>query len=498
MNPKRKKEKLTVVLWLWLLPLFASQAPIEGRVVDEETKEPLPYTNITVLGKYKGTVANGEGHFVLDLEGVAPTDTVLFVFMGYETFRIISSDLARLSVIPMHPVEVKLLEVPVLSRSLTAKQIIALVEENFARNYYSAPTNERIYCHKYTRFPMKKGNKVEIKKSDFAGLNKNSFNGILKRLPAEFTAYQDAIMELYSRGNEHKLIPKQAISLEEGSQQVLMKELESQMEGFLADFEKTKANKDQYYKVRTGILSHKINSEESDWNTYKEDTANYTIETDLIKSEVLFLYDNYAELESKNWEFVTSPSKYEYKLEETTILNNELVYKISFNPTKRGLFQGTLYVSTGTYAVLQLDFAYANGKQTEKFQLLGVGHAMNFKGGHVIFEKGRQGYFVKYLSAQQNESVRLDRDFSIVKKQKRLFVDKELNELQLQVEVAFDVESSWELLLLDREEIEASQFDKATQPDWMKFKKVYGYTPDMWGNSTILVPTSELKKYKRK
>ncbi len=489
--------RFTLFLVGWVVS-FGVDASVTGLIQDAETKEALPYANITVLGKYKGTVANAEGRYVLDLEGIAATDTVLFTYMGYQTFKITAARLQEVEIIALQPVAVKLSEVQVLSKVYSAEQIIELVEKNFEKNYSAPPTSQQLFCHKYSLFPVKNGNKVMVKQSDFPGLDKNVFNGLLKKLPNEFIGYQDAIVALYTKGAEHKLVPIKAISLEEGSQQALMKEFEGKLGGFMADFEKTNESKDQYYKIRTGILSHKIGKGETDWDVYKEDSLHYTVQTDLIKSELLFLYHDYTRLESKNWEFITSPHKYLYRLEETTILNDELVYKISFKPKGRGLFQGMLYVSTSTFAILQLDFSFEQGRQTEKIQLFGLGHAMNFKGAHVLFEKGRQGYFVKYLSVHQNESASVDRDFVLVKKQKRLLLDKELNELKLQVDVAFDIQSSWEVLLLDREEIEAQQFDKIEQPSFMKFKKEYVYTPEMWGNHTVLAPTSELAKYRRR
>lgn len=207
---------------------------------------------------------------------------------------------------------------------------------------------------------------------------------------------------------------------------------------------------------------------------------------------------NYANLKSKNWEFINKAQKYHYELKEITSINDELVYEISFTPRRGGLFEGVMYISMENYAILQLDFAFAEGKKNENFQLLGVGHSMNFKKGHVIFEKGKGGYFLKYLYAQQNESASIDRDFTILKKQKRFLIDKTVNTLKFEAELSFAIYSSWELLILNREPIDVAQFEKVNQPRVIKFKKEYAYTPEMWNNRTVIAPTSALKEFKRK
>jgi hypothetical protein len=174
------------------------------------------------------------------------------------------------------------------------------------------------------------------------------------------------------------------------------------------------------------------------------------------------------------------------------------VYSISFKPKRRGLFEGTMYISTTTYAVLQLDFAFAPGKRSERFQALGFGHSMNFKKGRVIFEKGENGYFVKYINAQEHETASIDRKFSVKKRKKRFLVDKELNQIKLHAKISFDMKSNWELLVLDRKQINSQEFNNAKQPELMKFKKEFAYNTEKWKNRTVIAPTSELKKYKRK
>ena len=92
----------------------------------------------------------------------------------------------------------------------------------------------------------------------------------------------------------------------------------------------------------------------------------------------------------------------------------------------------------------------------------------------------------------------MDRTLSILKKQKRALVDRELNQIKLELQLEFDVESSWELLVLEREGMDPQVFESVDPPPYMKFRKEFAYTPEMWENRTVIAPAAELRKYKRK
>jgi hypothetical protein len=505
-----KKNPLIQIIFTLLLlvvsftNLTASENPITGMVADAETKEPLPYANILVGGKHKGTVSNSEGYFILEMDDISLNDTVVFLYMGYETLKIKVTELQKLKTVYLRPSIVNLQALQVVHSSLSEEEIIKRTYKNFKKNQASTPVKQSMFVHNYAKTPFQKENKLNLKEVNFVGLDKKTFNELLKKMPAEFIVYQDAIIDLYSSEDKYKLIPVKGISMEEGSQQALMKEFENKLSGFFEDIDKSMGEKDIYYKIRTGILSQKIgnkNKEKEEWNNNKNngnDSLNFTIETEQTRNYLLGLLKSYTDVDSKNWEFINSTNRYHYTLEEVSLFNDEEIYKISFIPKKKGVFEGTVYISAVSFAILQLDFAFAKGKKTETFKLFGISHATNFREAHIIFEKGQTGYYVKYMNAQQKEYSSINRDFSLMKKQKRLFIDKELNEIKLEAELFFNTTSYWELMVLEREEITSQQFEKVKEPEIMKFKKEYVYTPEMWENRTVIVPASELKKYKRK
>jgi outer membrane receptor for ferrienterochelin and colicins len=82
--------KPTVTLHTLLLSLLtlsaAAQHTLTGSVADAETREPLPFTNITVQGTTHGTTTDERGRFTLTLPEDAPRQGNLIIsFVGYST-----------------------------------------------------------------------------------------------------------------------------------------------------------------------------------------------------------------------------------------------------------------------------------------------------------------------------------------------------------------------------------------------------------------------------
>ena len=74
----------------------------------------------------------------------------------------------------------------------------------------------------------------------------------------------------------------------------------------------------------------------------------------------------------------------------------------------------------------------------------------------------------------------------------------ELNKIKLEMELAVDIYDNSEILVLENDVITKENYDRINEPKYMKFKKEFAYTPEMWENRTVIVPNKELKIYQRK
>jgi hypothetical protein len=495
--------RISMMLFL-IANLFAyslmSNTSFEFRVIDEATKEPLAYANVTVVGTGTGSVTNIEGVFMLDLNSIESDKIVAISYIGYQMRKVPVNELKLLSEITMKQSALKLSEVNVPTKQLTAKQIMAFTEKNFETNYPRFEGRQRIFFHHIERTPSPGADGVKVKRSNFPGLDKEVMKEIMALIPSEFIEYQDAIVDLYTDSENSKLIPIQAISLEEGSAYDLQKELEIKLAKFMNDVDESKDNEDIYYKIKTGILSQKINinDEEESSETHEKQVSDHVVsKTEWVKNDLKRLVNEYSNYESDVWEFITKRGRYNYSIEQVTMIDSLVVYEVKFSPQRKGLYEGSAFISTDDFALVVADFKYAQGKQDEKIQLLGIGHAMNFKGARVMFEKIKEGYVLKYINAQTQEYIGIDRTFSFIKKQRRFFIDKELAELKLDAELKIHTKKEVEILILDRQKSTNSEFEKIEEPEKMLYTKQLVYDPSLWNNQTTIAPTEGLKAFKR-
>lgn len=130
---------LLLFAFSFFLPLFAfcEELTLQGRVVDAETGEPLPYVNIRV-GNGIGTLTNIEGSFKLLTE---EKDVLYFSFVGYEKLSLKADRMP--DVIRLKPYTVKMKEVTVLP--LDEEDILKRVIENLRSDYKTGSKWTRKY-----------------------------------------------------------------------------------------------------------------------------------------------------------------------------------------------------------------------------------------------------------------------------------------------------------------------------------------------------------------
>ncbi|MBD80821.1 MAG: hypothetical protein CL840_18035 [Crocinitomicaceae bacterium] len=491
---------LVIVLVLIPVGALAQDTTATGYLVDSKTNEPLPFANIGVDGRFKGTVTNMEGHYILNLSGIDQESYVSFSYIGYESRKMSVAELLNTSEVRLKQTALKLDAVEVSSRPLKVKEIVELIEENYDKNYPKQTAKRRVFFHKFEKVPFPDKEMISVKKSNFEEINAELMSELMALVPDTLIEYQDVMLDLYSHDGERKIVPISAISIEEGSQKDLEKKFEQNLGKFFGDVGRGGEDEDIYYKWRSGIFSQEIESSSSaDSNKSKETTLKpHEKSASNVKSEMLSIMKGYASLHGGNWEFISSPGKYRYKKKGVTVIGEELVYEISFRPKSRGLYEGVMYVSTSSYAIIQLDYAFKKGKDDENIHLLGFGHSMNNKTGRIIFEKGSNGYYAKYINAHKHESASIERNFSIIKKKRRWFIDKTLKEIKFDVNAFFDTYGYWEILVVEKNDIQSSDFEQVVQPKTVQFKKEYAFSSEAWNNSTVIAPSTELKKYKRK
>ena len=297
-------------------------------------------------------------------------------------------------------------------------------------------------------------------------------------------------------------MPIEGISLQERTALSVQNQIEEKILNITEDIELSFEDDELYYKMGTGIISSKLELNEPDSEdvdtvmTNADDTTNYLISSEYLRKDIENFLVNTADINSNNLEFINKPKKYNYQ-KELTLFNNEWVYKISFEPKEQGIFQGILYIATTNYAILQLYYEFATGKNTENINLLGIGHKVNYKKAQVIYEKLDTAYFVKYINAEKQEFYSIDRNFFMVKKEKRFLFDKALDKIKFALDMKFETKNGWELLVIHRQNLAKEAFELVKEPEKMTIKKEFVNSMDMWDHGSVIVPNTELKNFRR-
>jgi hypothetical protein len=114
---------------------------ISGKVVDKETKEPLPYASIFIKEKPISTITNADGEFDFYIPVEYTQDTLMISMMGYSTYRIQVTDIKepRKLMIRLVIKSIQLNEVVITDTKIDPKEIVSNAIKKIENNYPQKP-----------------------------------------------------------------------------------------------------------------------------------------------------------------------------------------------------------------------------------------------------------------------------------------------------------------------------------------------------------------------
>ena len=492
---------------LFVLPVFvcfifnlnlSAQNPdsvqmLPGVVLDSATSKPLPYANIYVLGKQKGVISNEDGRYSIDISELDDADTLRFQYIGYKTSNLSLRRLKQNSKVFLAEEIVDLNEMVVYGNAPDARSIVEKVLEHKDENYKKTTSRRQTFVRqKYINRLENLG--FDYKKNNIEGLNPAVFKRVARNFPKVTTSFSDYLIDIYTDKaleDSVKIDPIRYVMLEEKD----VAEVNQFLEIFEKEFAKT--NPEEYWRVKTGIFSEKLNLADTA-QAAKDSSDAGKIKVKYTNRRIRYRL-KYPTLENDDfWEFLHKPRKYAYKLIGGTRVNGEDVYVIDFEPDYSGLYSGRLYISTSTYALIRADYQYAPGKDGLDFSLFGVTYAENAFSGSVLFEQHDGRYELKYFSRKRTNFLSFDRNVKLQKKRERFLFDKKQKELKIGLDVTFQQEATFELLVLKRQQIGQSAFERFDQPEYFKPIYVDQFNDQLWKGYTIIEPTKQMKEYRKR
>ena len=479
---------------------------VNARVYDAKTGEYLSFANIGIKKSSKGTISNEDGVFQLNIDGLNEQDSVIARYIGYKDTTICIADLIDKRLVPMHKDHINIEEFLVYSNEIDVQYIIGKVLENKSKNYENNTSESEMFIRTRNSTDIKEL-KIKQLKNSFELLSDKMASQMEEQIPKHHLSYTDFLGKVYlNKTNSSeteiddrvKVKEEKIIKLKDDFE---MAEIEDTLEHMINN-----TNENEYWKVASGIFSTKIETND----TVKEQDD--VTKTDTSKKEVdyknttgsLLLRNQinraaqYITMDSKyDWAFLYYPNQYNYKLKGSVKIDGENVYIISFTPKRRGDFEGNLYISSESYALIKAEYQYAENKNGADFSLLGISYTESVFRVSILFEKHNGKYQLKYIYKSEGDIIGIERKIELLKKRERFLLDKTIATYKVKLNYRAENLSSIELLVLSQNEITEDKFKSLKQEKRMKVEFVDKFDDAQWEGNSIIAPTQKMKEYQK-
>lgn len=131
---------LSITVLSTVLSGAAQIIEITGKVIHAETKEGLPFANVSTIKSQIGSATNGDGQFAFNIRKQDVSDTLLVSFIGFESYRLPIKSLTKGQVIALIPASETLDEFVLspLNAYEFMKEVVKAIPENLASKSFSA------------------------------------------------------------------------------------------------------------------------------------------------------------------------------------------------------------------------------------------------------------------------------------------------------------------------------------------------------------------------
>ena len=502
--------------------VYPKNARVNARVYEDKTGEYLSFANIGIKKSSKGTISNEDGVFMLNIEGFNEHDSIIVRYVGYKDATVCIADLLEKRLVPMHKDMINVAEFFVYGNEIDVVSIVEKVLENRSKNYHNNTLETEMFIRNRYSTDIKKL-KIKQLKNSFDQLSDEMASQIEKEVPKHHLSYTDFLGKVYlnqiltseaEMDDKVKVEEEKVIGLRDDFE---MKEVEEAFEKIIND---TKEN--EYWKVASGVFSTKVDTDESDEDDddvekkdkkKKKGVVVVVVKVDTAKKVVdykntvgsWFLREQidrsakYITMNSEeDWSFLHSPKYYSYKLEGGLKIDGEDVYIISFTSKRKGDFEGTLYISCDSYALIKAEYQYSEGSNGVDVSLLGISYTESEFRVSILFEKLNGKYQLKYLFKREGEIFGVERKIALIKKRERFLIDKTVATYKVKLNIQAENLNSIELLVLSQKEITEADFKALKQEERMKVKYVHEFDDTLWEGYSIIAPTAKMKEYQKK
>lgn len=141
----KKVLSLLILLFSWTMTVLAQndgKIVIKGTVINQATNEPIPFTNMGLLGTLAGTASDIDGNFELVVPDRYATHVLKFSAIGYTSHEMkVYEARDKILKVLLQPVSYGIRDVEVHGQSLVYKKLLRDVIANIGKNYIAKPYN---------------------------------------------------------------------------------------------------------------------------------------------------------------------------------------------------------------------------------------------------------------------------------------------------------------------------------------------------------------------
>ncbi|UII74976.1 carboxypeptidase-like regulatory domain-containing protein [Flagellimonas sp. HMM57] len=474
--------------------LNTSAQTITSKIIDSKTKQPIPYATVQ-YGENQGVITNEEGRFSFELnESEQRLDSIYVSSMGYAKTGI-SFEQVLDSVIPITPKAIELSGIYLFDKELSVDDIMEKVEERLPMNYNSAPLKQRFFLRQSSFNTLQKLD-IEFKKSTIQELDKKLIDSIVTILPRNSQYYTETLGDFYRSDEQNKLEVIKAAELYDKSNEGSMEALSDKLETIF----KANVKPDSYLKIKSGIFGQKVQVDSI--LDAEEDTDELEAElkepkkSDFLGNRKYVLNEIHNQLFGKKTKLdvVKKLNRYDFELLGYSELENQGVYIIGYEPSRRGDFRGKLFVNIEDFAIMRID--YTNVNPLKSIKLLGFSYReQTYKGSTVFSKFGKDKYSIKFMALTFGRKMGVDRPLKVIEKNKHVKGRRKQNELSLALDVINYNTEKFEMVVFDSNTIPKSSLEGITEDETIKATYLSAYNPEFWKGYNIMEPNQAIREF---
>ncbi|HSP11253.1 MAG TPA: carboxypeptidase-like regulatory domain-containing protein, partial [Salegentibacter sp.] len=240
------------LIFLSISPTIAQE--YAARILDEKTREAIPFATVQYAPN-KGVISNDEGKFGFIAE-LHEDDLIKISSLGYEPMEISVLNFKD-SLIFLKPQSIKLDDVFLSNKNLSADEILERIKENIDINYDLDFSRKRFFFRESqlsneSRFDLK------VKESTIPELNQELMNEVTASIPRQSDSYKEILGDFYGNYDLQKIQLIKAADLHNPQNLADLKELNQRLEQIFQ--ENIKSN--SFLKIKSGILGVKVDADE--------------------------------------------------------------------------------------------------------------------------------------------------------------------------------------------------------------------------------------------